>query len=143
NPFAARHVTVDNLMFIEPPAYLRAMMRDFELAGGRIVVRAFATPSELSALSEGVILNCTGLGARELFGDAELTPIKGRLTVLLPQPEVDYAVLTPDLYMFPRRDGIQLGGTHERGVETLEPNLEAEQHILAGHREIFERMRVI
>jgi D-amino-acid oxidase len=61
--------------------------------------------------------------------------------VLLPQPEVDYAVLTPDLYMFPRRDGILLGGTHERGVETLEPNLEAEQRILAGHREIFERMR--
>jgi len=61
--------------------------------------------------------------------------------VLLPQPEVDYAVLTPDLYMFPRRDGIQLGGTHERGVETLDPDLEAERRILAGHRAIFERMR--
>jgi D-amino-acid oxidase len=141
NPFAARHVTVDNLMFIEPPTYLRALMRDFELAGGRIVVRAFAAPGELAALPETVIVNCTGLGARELFGDGELTPIKGQLTVLLPQPEVDYAVLTPDLYMFPRRDGILLGGTHERGVETLEPNLEAEQRILAGHREIFQGMR--
>ncbi|HEY2798324.1 MAG TPA: FAD-dependent oxidoreductase [Thermoanaerobaculia bacterium] len=141
NPFAARHVTVDNLMFIEPPAYLRAMMRDFELAGGRIVVRAFATPGELSSLPESVIVNCTGLGARELFGDGELTPIKGQLTVLLPQPEVDYAVLTPDLYMFPRRDGIMLGGTHERGVETLEPNLEAERRVLAGHRAIFDGMR--
>jgi len=50
-------------------------------------------------------------------------------------------VLTPDLYMFPRRDGIQLGGTHERGVETLDPDLEAERRILAGHRAIFERMR--
>jgi len=141
SPFTGRHVTVDNLMFIEPPAYLRAMMRDFELAGGRIVVRAFGSPGELSALSEGIVVNCTGLGARELFGDGELTPIKGQLTVLLPQPEVDYAVLTPDLYMFPRRDGIQLGGTHERGVETLDPDLEAERRILAGHRAIFERMR--
>ncbi|HEY4230224.1 MAG TPA: FAD-dependent oxidoreductase [Thermoanaerobaculia bacterium] len=141
SPFAARHVTVDNLMFIEPPAYLRAVMRDFELAGGRIVVRAFAAPGELAALPEGVIVNCTGLGARELFGDSDLMPIKGQLTVLLPQPEVDYAVLTPDLYMFPRRDGIQLGGTHERGVETIEPNLEAEQRILAGHRAIFDGMR--
>jgi D-amino-acid oxidase len=141
SPFAARHVTVDNLMFIEPPVYLRALMRDFQLAGGRIVVRAFAAPSELSALPESVIVNCTGLGARELFGDSELTPIKGQLTVLLPQPEVDYAVLTPDLYMFPRRDGIQLGGTHERGVETLEPDLEAERRILAGHRAIFDTMR--
>jgi len=141
SPFTGRHVTVDNLMFIEPPAYLRAMMRDFELAGGRIVVRAFGSPGELSALSEGIVVNCTGLGARELFGDGELAPIKGQLTVLLPQPEVDYAVLTPDLYMFPRRDGIQLGGTHERGVETLDPDLEAERRILAGHRAIFERMR--
>ncbi len=142
NPFAAPHVTVDNLMFIEPPVYLRALMRDFELAGGRIVVRAFGSPGELAGLpgAEGVIVNCTGLGARELFGDSEVTPIKGQLTVLLPQPEVDYAVLTPELYMFPRRDGILLGGTHERGVETLEPNLEAEQRVLAGHREIFGRM---
>jgi glycine/D-amino acid oxidase-like deaminating enzyme len=117
------------------------LIRDFELAGGRIVVRAFAGPAELSLLPDPVVVNCTGLGARELFGDRELTPIKGQLTVLLPQPEVDYAVLTSDLYMFPRRDGILLGGTHERGVETLEPNLEAEQRILSGHRELFGRMR--
>ncbi|HEY1251636.1 MAG TPA: FAD-dependent oxidoreductase [Thermoanaerobaculia bacterium] len=141
SPFAARHVTVDNLMFIEPPVYLRMLIRDFELAGGRIVVRAFAGPAELSLLPDPVVVNCTGLGARELFGDRELTPIKGQLTVLLPQLEVDYAVLTSDLYMFPRRDGILLGGTHERGVETLEPNLEAEQRILSGHRELFGRMR--
>ena len=86
-------------------------------------------------------MNCTGLGARELFGDRELTPIKGQLTVLLPQPNVDYAVVTRDLYMFPRVDGILLGGTHERGVETLEPDLEAEQRILAGQRAIFTGMR--
>lgn len=86
-------------------------------------------------------MNCTGLGARELFGDQELTPVKGQLTVLLPQPEVDYAVVTEELYMFPRRDGIILGGTHERGVETLEPDLEAEKRILAGHRAIFEGMK--
>lgn len=43
--------------------------------------------------------------------------------------------------MFPRADGILLGGTHERGVETLEPDLEAEKRILAGQRAIFEGMR--
>jgi hypothetical protein len=29
-------------------------------------------------------VNCTGLGARSLFSDTELTPIKGQLTYLLP-----------------------------------------------------------
>jgi glycine/D-amino acid oxidase-like deaminating enzyme len=68
-------------------------------------------------------------------------PIKGQLTILLPQPEVDYITLTDDLYMFPRRDGILLGGTHERGVWTLEPNMEAKARIVAGHQQFFGRMR--
>ncbi len=141
NPFPARYVLVDNMMFIEPSIYLNALLRDFYLAGGRVRRAAFAESRELSTLKESVIVNCTGLGARELFGDREVTPIKGQLTVLLPQPEVDYAMVTAALYMFPRRDGIMLGGTFERGVETLDVNREAEQRILAGHKHIFEGMR--
>ena len=46
-------------------------------------------------------MNCTGLGAKALFGDEELTPVKGQLTFLLPQPEIAYCTLPEDLYMFP------------------------------------------
>jgi D-amino-acid oxidase len=60
--------------------------------------------------------------------------------VLLPEPEVNYAVLFGDDYMFPRRDGILLGGTHERDVWTLEPNLEAKQRVLAEHQRFFSEM---
>ena len=141
NPFPAKHVSVDNMMFIEPSVYLNALLRDFQIAGGRVRRVAFAEPRELSSLSELIIINCTGLGARELFGDRELMPVKGQLTALLPQPEVDYAMVTGGLYMFPRRDGIMLGGTFERGVETLDVNHEAEQRILAGHQRIFDGMR--
>jgi len=141
HPFPAKYVQVDNTMFIEPPVYLNALMRDFQIAGGRIRRTTFAEVQQLGALSESVVVNCTGLGARELFGDRELVPIKGQLTVLLPQSDVDYAMTTEDLYMFPRRDGIMLGGTHERGVETLTPNLEAEQRILAAHKRIFDGMK--
>lgn len=140
--FSAPHVLVDNMMFIEPPVYLNALLRDFQLAGGRVRVQSFAQPAEVAALREPIVVNCTGLGARELFGDRELLPVKGQLTVLLPQPEVDYAVVTDeDLYMIPRRDGILLGGTREHGVETREPNREAERRILAGHKAIFDAMR--
>lgn len=143
NPFASPRVVVEDTMFIEPATYLRALLRDFHLAGGRIVVRDFASAAEVAALPEPVVVNATGLGARELFGDRELVAIKGQLTVLLPQADVDYAVVTEDLYMFPRSDGIVLGGTHERGVETLEPDLEAEKRVLAGQRAIFEGMRSV
>ena len=141
NPFPAKHVSVDSMMFIEPSVYLNALLRDFHIAGGRVRRVVFAEPRQLGGLSESVIVNCTGLGARELFGDRELEPVKGQLTALLPQPEVDYAMVTGGLYMFPRRDGIMLGGTFEHGVETLEVNRDAEQRILAGHQRIFGGMR--
>ena len=128
-------------MMIEPPVYLNAVLRDFLIAGGRIVVREFANAKALQTLPERVIMNCTGLGARALFNDTELTPIKGQLTVLLPQPGVDYNVLSGGLYMFPRKDGILLGGTFERGQWSLEPNLDAQKRVMEGHQRLFGAMR--
>jgi D-amino-acid oxidase len=141
HPFAARYVRRFTTMLIEPPIYLNALSRDFLLAGGRLVVREFADLRAVAALDEPLVINCTGLGAKGLVGDEELMPIKGQLTVLLPQPEIDYITLTDDLYMFPRRDGILLGGTHERGVWTLEPDAEAQRRIVAGHRAFFSAMK--
>lgn len=140
HPFPAPYAAVDHLMFIAPPVYLRALLRDFRRAGGRIVVREFVEVRQVADLPEPVVANCTGLGARDLFGDRELTAVKGQLEVLLPQPGVQYAVGMHDLYMFPRADGIILGGTRERGVESLEPNPEATRRIFEGHRRIFQEM---
>jgi glycine/D-amino acid oxidase-like deaminating enzyme len=137
HPFPHAFVRRFATMMIEPAPYLNALMRDVRLAGGTIAVERFDDVSQLAAVSEPVIVNCAGLGARALFDDEELTPVKGQLTVLLPQPEVSYAVLADDLYMFSRRDGVLLGGTHERDVWTLEPNLSEKARILDGHRRIF------
>lgn len=104
-------------------------------------MRDFSSREEILGLEEPVILNCTGLGAKVLFGDEDLTPIKGQLLVLLPQPEIDYVMAQGGLYMFPRTDGILLGGTFEGGVWDLAPNPEAAQRVLAGHDQIFARMR--
>jgi glycine/D-amino acid oxidase-like deaminating enzyme len=124
-------------MLIEPHPYLRSLLRDFRLAGGRVVVQEFHERRELAALPEPVVVNCTGLGAKPLFKDADLLPIKGQLTFLLPQPEVSYIVLADDLYMFPRRDGILLGGTHVRDDWSLDPDLAAKEHVLSGHAKLF------
>ena len=113
----------------------------FRIAGGKVEVREIHDFTELQNLRERVIVNCTGLGAKALFNDSELTPVKGQLTILLPQPEIDYCTLPEGLYMFPRTDGILLGGTHETGVWSLEPNLEAKQQIVSEHARIFREMR--
>src|SRR2546426_12694418 len=69
---------------------LEALVRDFVLFGGKIVIRKFDTPRDLMSLSEPVIINCTGLGSKTLFNDDELVPVRGQLTVCVPQPEVTY-----------------------------------------------------
>jgi glycine/D-amino acid oxidase-like deaminating enzyme len=137
-PYAHRRQT----MLIEPALYLNALIRDFFVAGGKIVRREFASAREVAALKEDLIFNCTGLGARDLFGDSELTPIRGQLVFLLPQPEVDYCTIGPgNVYMFPRHDGILLGGTFDRGVATTEPDAEITQRILKDNGELFGKMR--
>src|SRR3546814_1275852 len=52
--------------------------------------------------------NCTGLGARDLFGDMELIPIRGQLAILIPQPEVRYAFTGEAGYMFRAPKGSSL-----------------------------------
>jgi D-amino-acid oxidase len=93
HPFGDKYCLVFDGMLIEPPMFLAALMMDFRIAGGKIVAGEIKTPAEVQALPQKLIFNCTGLGARALFNDAELTPVRGQLTVLLPQPEVTYSTL--------------------------------------------------
>jgi glycine/D-amino acid oxidase-like deaminating enzyme len=142
HPFPFRYVRRFDTMYIEPSVYLEAMLREFRIARGTVVVKEMNDLRDVLAIPERVIVNCTGLGAKALFNDPELTPIKGQLTVLLPQPEVDYSTEPPDdLYMFPRSDGILLGGTHEKGNWSLAPDRKAEARILAGHAAVFRDIR--
>ena len=150
HPFATRYANQRTQMRIEPTVYLDALVRDFVDFGGRIVIRKFAEPRELVELDESVVVNCTGLGARDLFGDRSMVPLKGQLTVLIPQPDVTYGTFggAPvaggglGIHMQPRSDGIVLGGTSERGEWSLEPNQEALERIVAAHRAVFSAMRV-
>ncbi|MBW3534017.1 MAG: FAD-binding oxidoreductase [Gemmatimonadetes bacterium] len=140
HPFPSRHAARVTTMMVEPGAFLAATERDVRRAGGVVVVRAFRDAADLLSVPERVIVNCTGLGARELFGDEELVPVKGQLTVLVPQAEVDYLVLRGGAYMFPRSDGILLGGTFERGEWSLEPDADALRRIVADHVGFFDAM---
>ena len=142
HPFPYGYARRFTTMLIETSTYMRALLQEFLIAGGKLVVREAPDRRALTAFDQPVIFNCTGLGARALLGDEELTPAKGQVTFLLPQPEIDYVTLSPSgLYMFPRSDGILLGGTFERGNWTLDPDPAALERILDGHRRFFTAMR--
>lgn len=140
NYFGVPIVRQYSSMMIEPPIYLRALLRDFYNAGGRIVVKEFRSREEVMGLREAVIFNCSGLGARQLFGDEKLTPVRGQLEVLLPQPEIDYGYIGPG-HMFPRSDGIFLGGTFDRDDWSLALNPEHSKYILDTHTEIMRQAK--
>lgn len=138
SPFG-RPTRLFQTMYVETGHYLEQMMRDILAAGGRIEVNAFTSAEEIARLPEPVVINCTGLGSRGLFEDPELVPMRGQLAVLLPQPEIDYAYEFDEGYMFPRPDGILLGGTYERGQELAETTPEAIAKIIVNHAAINAR----
>ena len=141
HPFSERELALYRTMYVEVGRYLAELAADFLRAGGRIRLRRFASASELSELAEPLLFNCTGLGARELFGDQELGPVRGQIVILAPQPEVQYAYTMPSGYMFPRGDGIVLGGTFERNVWDTTPDPATIADILEAHRNVFASLR--
>ena len=141
HPFPVENLIRYDTLYVETGRYLRQMLRDVRVHGGEIEVRRLADREAIAALPERLVFNCTGLGSRELFGDEALTPIRGQLAVLLPQPEIQYALTLRAGYMFPRPDGILLGGTFERGEWNAEPQPEDIARILASHAELFAGWR--
>ena len=140
HPFPVPYVRVMVTMMVEPATFLRRLTEDFHQAGGRTVLRNFADRSEVLALEEPVIFNCTGLGAKALFGDDELTPVKGQLVFLPPDLDVDYLTIGGGdelLYMFSRSDALVLGGTSKKGDWSTQPEPAETARIVAGHQRIF------
>jgi glycine/D-amino acid oxidase-like deaminating enzyme len=128
-------------LMIEPQTYLRALLRDFYAAGGKLVVRELKTREEVAQLPERVVFNCTGLGARALFGDQGMASMRGQIEVLLPQPELDYGYLANSLYMFPRADGVILGGTFEAGNWSMDADAATTTRIIEGNAQIARGLR--
>lgn len=147
HPFPTRYAARAPSMRIEPSIYLDRLVSDVREAGARIVIRRLESRRGLATLPEAIVMNCTGLGAKELVGDPELTPLKGQLTLLMPQADVDYSTFgsaMPDaggfVHMSPRSDGIALGGTSVEGDWSLEPDPEARRRIVEAHIDLFSRM---
>ena len=130
-------------LMIDPDYYLDQLMKDAQLAGANFIARRFDSLAEVLALPQPVIVNCTGLGAAKLFGDDSLMPIRGQLTHLLPQPEIDYSYTAPGqgsaLYMFPRKTGLVLGGSHGRGDYSLDISEDELTRMIDGHAALAER----
>jgi D-amino-acid oxidase len=91
--------------------------------GGTVERRDVASLDELEA---DAVVNCAGLGARELAGDASLTAVRGQI-VRVAAPEVREWLLDQSepqrlVYVVPREHDVVLGGTADEGAEDRAPD---------------------
>lgn len=105
---------------INPTILLPRLVADLKAQGAAFRQRTFKPDEDWSTMRENILLNCTGLGAGELFGgDTNVKPIRGQL-IILPNPKkLNYFFsggCDGVAYMFARQNDIVVGGTWERGT---------------------------
>ncbi|MBM3990076.1 MAG: FAD-dependent oxidoreductase [Planctomycetes bacterium] len=110
---------------VEMPIYLEWLLARLRSLGGEFVVRAL--DSLAPALDAApLVVNCSGLGARELVGDRELRAIRGQL-VRVERGAVERFTLDDYdprgvTYVIPRSKDCILGGSADDGREDLIPS---------------------
>ena len=117
---------------VEMPLYLGYLLDRFAASGGRVEPR---TVFSLDEVEEGrVVVNCAGLGARDLVGDPSMEPIRGQI-LRVSNPGLERFVLDEEnpegvTYVIPRSEDCILGGTAEDGEWDTEPDPETAAAIL-------------
>ncbi|MFJ4974346.1 NAD(P)/FAD-dependent oxidoreductase [Streptomyces coeruleorubidus] len=111
------------LPLIDMPVHLPWLRERLAAAGGVVEAR---TVSGLAEADAPVVINCTGLAARELVPDPSVRPVRGQL-VVVENPGIDTWLVSTDAagehaYMFPQPGGLVLGGTAEEDAWSLEPD---------------------
>lgn len=106
---------------VDVPAYLDRLRDRVAAAGGSFVTR------RLSALpADGLVVNASGLAARELAGDPTVYSVRGQ-TLVLDNPGLTQWLCDEDesedgslTYVLPRRSDVVVGGTATERDESLE-----------------------
>lgn len=106
HPFRPAHVRRNSSLTFNIADLAHQLTTDFLVAGGRIVPMEFHAPGDLMKLRQRSIINCTGYGARALWRDESIVPVRGQIAWLIPQPGVTYGAYYGSLSMLARRDGI-------------------------------------
>lgn len=145
HPFPTKYVFRSSSLTFNVADYARQLMNDFLIAGGKIETQEFHSPQEMTLLPQPVIINCTGYGARQLWSDESVVPIRGQIAWLIPQEGVRYGLFYKGLYVLARRDGIVVqpgtGGEDEGWNDTNElPDRAAAAAGVEVLQELYSRM---
>lgn len=118
----------------EPVLLLPWLMERFIALGGKMEKRNIKTLHELAEEEYDLIINCSGLGARELVADETMIPIRGQV-YRVKAPWTMHCYLVDDdccNYIIPNIHSVILGGTHQEGDFDRSVRKEDSKHIYDG-----------
>ena len=122
---------------ISMPVYLDYLVDQLVAGGG--VLRVGKRLSDLAQARElssaPVIVNCTGIGARELVPDDTMVPVRGQVVVVANPGITEFFIgegRVPEriTYLFPHGPAVLLGGTEQHGNASTWPDLAVADEIL-------------
>jgi glycine/D-amino acid oxidase-like deaminating enzyme len=106
HPFPVARARVATTMQFNVSELMHRLTEDFLLEGGAIVPMTFETPGDMARLAEPVVVNCTGYGARALWKDESIAPVRGQIAWLAAQPEARYGLIYRGVSVLARPDGV-------------------------------------
>jgi D-amino-acid oxidase len=127
---------------VHMPVYLRWLVDELAAAGVRLRRRELAD-LEPARQAADLVVNATGLGARALLGDAELTGLRGQV-IRVADPGLTRWTLDDGhpaglVYVIPRGTDVVCGGTDDvalDGAADREPDPKTAEAILERCREV-------
>lgn len=127
----------------ETQIYLPYLLERFRKAGGEVVVQEVKEAEPLLEAGQ-IVVNCTGLGSRELFGDETVYPIRGQVARVQKKGPVQSMADAMDkgrlAYIIERSDCIVLGGTDYDNDYNRQPTEADTEAILARCRQMEQRL---
>jgi D-amino-acid oxidase len=104
---------ISTVPLVEPLLYLPYLLNRFKANNGKFIKRQIHTLTEASTLND-LVINCSGLGARDLCNDKDLKPMRGQILRCAPINLPSYADSTTKgalTYLINRTNDCVIGGT--------------------------------
>lgn len=138
-----------NVIMMDTTLYMDYLVDMFKSVGGELIQKEVKTINEVCKENK-IVVNCTGLGSRELCNDQLIYPSRGQ-TVKIKRKDfetilVDEEVAEQLAYVVPRTNDIILGGTFQENNWNLEADPKDTEAIIqrcAKLNPIFSEVEII